>query len=222
VAYLPSFADFDFSFILFGAWFQLIGALASAAAGAYGASKSARVSQQNAREQRAWQTEMSNTAHTREIADLRNAGLNPILSSKNAGAPTGAGAMAQTPDFSKSYGSAVSNALMIAQTRKTNAEATIVEDRQNQAKLESELYGSAVGIVPVASKALKGLGSSAYSAYKGVRRYLNRPKSYKPRKGKHSKTKVNYHYSAKDKAEIRSMMESYKKPSQRRRRRGSQ
>jgi hypothetical protein len=61
VAHLPSFADFDFSFILFGAWFQLIGALASAAAGAYGASKSARVSQQNAREQRAWQTEMSNT-----------------------------------------------------------------------------------------------------------------------------------------------------------------
>jgi hypothetical protein len=38
--------------------------------------------------------------------------------------------------------SAVSNALMIAQTRKTNAEATIVEDHQNQAKLESELYGS--------------------------------------------------------------------------------
>jgi hypothetical protein len=44
---------------------------------------------------------MSNTAHTREIADLRNAGLNPILSSKNAGAPTGAGAMAQTPDYAK-------------------------------------------------------------------------------------------------------------------------
>jgi hypothetical protein len=45
------------------------------------------------------QTEMSNTAHTREVADLRNAGLNPILSSKGAGAPTGAGAMAQTPDY---------------------------------------------------------------------------------------------------------------------------
>jgi hypothetical protein len=200
-------------------WWQAISSLASAAISAYGANKSAKTSEANARAQRAWQTEMSNTAHTREIADLKNAGLNPILSSKNSGAPTGAGAMAQAPDYAKAYNSGVANALMIAQTRKTNAEATIVEDRQNQAKLESELYGSAVGMVPVASKALKGLGSSAYSAYKGVRRYLNKPKSYKPRKGKHSKSK----YSAKQKADFRSLIDSYKKPSQqRKRRRGSQ
>jgi hypothetical protein len=32
VAHFSLLADFDFSFILFGAWFQLIGALASAAA----------------------------------------------------------------------------------------------------------------------------------------------------------------------------------------------
>jgi hypothetical protein len=36
-------------------------------------------------------------------------------------------------------------------------------------------------MIPVASKAIRGLGSSAYSAYKGVRRYLNKPRSYKPR-----------------------------------------
>jgi hypothetical protein len=54
--------------------------------------------------------------------------------------------MAQAPDYAKAYNSGVANALMIAQTRKTNAEATIVEDHQNQAKLESELYGSGVGI----------------------------------------------------------------------------
>jgi hypothetical protein len=38
----------------------------------------------------------------------------------------------------------------------------------------------------VASKAIRGLGSSAYSAYKGVRRYLSKPRSYKPRKPKTS------------------------------------
>jgi hypothetical protein len=32
VLHIPSLADFDFSFIFFAAWFQLIGALASAAA----------------------------------------------------------------------------------------------------------------------------------------------------------------------------------------------
>jgi hypothetical protein len=30
------------------------------------------------------------------------------------------------------------------------------------------------------------MGSSAYSAYKGVRRYFNKPRSYKPRKPKTS------------------------------------
>jgi hypothetical protein len=177
LVHLPSFADFHY-FFLFGAWFQLIGALATAAAGAYGAKKSARSSEANARAQRAWQTQMSNTAHTREIADLKNAGLNPILSSKNSGAPTGAGAMAQTPDYSKSYGSAVANALMIAQTRKTNAEATLVEDQKNRARLESDFYGSVAGMPAVAAKTLGGAGT-AYGTYRAAKALKNMYKSRK-------------------------------------------
>jgi hypothetical protein len=138
-------------------WWQAISSLASAAISAYGANKSAKTSEANAREQRAapvgapefladkigFKPAFLRSAISRVCAVLDISVCQARCSRALASEVL---ADAQAPDYAKAYNSGVANALMIAQTRKTNAEATIVEDHQNQAKLESELYGSGVGM----------------------------------------------------------------------------
>lgn len=78
---------------------MVLSAIITTAGSLIGGKMAQDASQDMAREQMSFQERMSNTAHQREVADLRAAGLNPILSTRHGGASTPSGAMGTAVDY---------------------------------------------------------------------------------------------------------------------------
>lgn len=92
-------------------------------AGVAGDIYSGRQMQEASKDQMAFQERMSNTAHQREVADYRAAGLNPILSATGgSGSSSPAGAEYGVPDYGSRLSSALALKLQKAQIDNVNAQ----------------------------------------------------------------------------------------------------
>ena len=113
----------------------MFGAIASAVASVGSTLLGNHSAKREAQRNRDWQEEMSNTSIQRRMADLKAAGLNPLLAVESAGSgastPSGAQANVEKIDFGQAlnaYMTYKQSQVADAEARRINADAQRIED----------------------------------------------------------------------------------------------
>ena len=132
------------------------GSLLGGLFGQAGAKQQMAFNAREAEKSRKFVERMSSTAHQRQIADMRAAGLNPILSATQGGASTPGGAAASTSlnPLEHIAHSASQLALMKEQVRKVSNEADSIEGAASAGRIKGVMGRAAEEVAKAAARGL--------------------------------------------------------------------
>ena len=125
-----------------------------------------------AKRNRRFQRQMSNTAYRRAVRDMKAAGINPILAYQQGGASTPPGAVAPIADFGSAFGGGVSTAIQVL---KAKAEIAAIKQGTATAKAQEHLTDNKADVLDPISTASELFHDSIVEPItSGIRNFLGR------------------------------------------------